>query len=172
MMNIEPHTTTPATPAISAAQVDQLIAGVWEQILRLPVTTGDTGGSVETSHRQMAAYVQISGAWDGTVALHCTQDLAATVAATMFNVSRADVIARDELDALGELANMIGGNLKPLLPGPSHLSLPTVVGGASYAARVPGSRVIGRHHYETAGHPFSICMMERQKLRPILSAVG
>lgn len=164
----------PSTESVDlpSEHVDQLVAGVWEQILHLPVGTGDAGGSIATSHRQMAAFVQISGRWDGTVSLHCTQDFAAVVAAKMFSIPPADVTPRDELDALGELANMIGGNLKSLLPSPSHLSLPTVIGGASYSARVPGSRVIGRHHYECAGHPFSISVMERQKHRSILAAAG
>ncbi|QOV88115.1 chemotaxis protein CheX [Humisphaera borealis] len=156
-----------STPEITSDQVEQLVAGVWDQTLRMPVATGDSGGSVAASERQMAAYVQISGAWDGTVALHCTHDLAAAAAASMFNVPLASVTSRDELDALGELANMIGGNLKPLFPGPSHLSLPTVIGGVSYAARVPGSRVIGRHHFESGGHPFSVAVMEREKSRAV-----
>ncbi len=172
MMDTQEETSSSESISLPPEHVDQLVAGVWEQILQLPVCTGDAGGSIATSHRQMAAFVQISGRWDGTVSLHCTQDFAAVVAAKMFNIRPNDVTPRDELDALGELANMIGGNLKSLLPSPSHLSLPTVIDGASYSARVPGSRVVSRHHYETAGHPFSIRVMERQKHRSILAAAG
>ena len=45
-------------------------------------------------------------------------------------------------NALGELTNMLGGNLKALLPGPSHLGLPTVVSGQDYAVSVPASRPV------------------------------
>ena len=31
------------------------------------------------------------------------------------------------LDAVGEMANVVGGNVKSLLPGPSTLALPIVV---------------------------------------------
>ena len=37
----------------------------------------------------------------------------------------------DIADALGEIANVIGGNLKSTLPGPSLLSLPVVTTGSS-----------------------------------------
>jgi chemotaxis protein CheX len=35
----------------------------------------------------------------------------------------------DVADAVGELANMIGGNIKGLMPGPSVLTLPVVASG-------------------------------------------
>ncbi|QCC78154.1 chemotaxis protein CheX [Nocardioides daphniae] len=38
--------------------------------------------------------------------------------------SEADVV-----DAVGELVNMVGGNVKSLVPGPSQLSLPLVATG-------------------------------------------
>ena len=40
-------------------------------------------------------------------------------------------------DALGELANVVGGNVKAVLPGPSVLGLPEV--GTAPAGRPPTS---------------------------------
>ena len=47
----------------------------------------------------------------------------------------ADVTEVDQQDVASELVNMIGGNLKSLLPGPSFLSLPTIVSGAHLACK-------------------------------------
>ena len=43
-------------------------------------------------------------------------------------------------DALGELTNILGGNLKALLPGPCHLGLPTVGSGQDFSAGLPAGR--------------------------------
>ena len=40
---------------------------------------------------------------------------------------------------IGEIANMVGGNVKSMLPGPSVLSLPSVVQGQ---LSVPGAQVV------------------------------
>ena len=46
------------------------------------------------------------------------------------------------------LVNMIGGNLKCLLPEPSELSLPTVSLGAAHVVTIPGARLL--QHVELA----------------------
>ena len=66
----------------------------------------------------------ITGAWDGSVSLNCTEALARRVASGMFGEAPDRVSPEDIQDALGELANIIGGNIKPLFPAPNRLSLP------------------------------------------------
>lgn len=66
----------------------------------------------------------ITGAWDGSVSLRCTEALGRRVASGMFGVGPDRVSDEDVQDALGELANILGGNIKPLFPAPNHLSLP------------------------------------------------
>lgn len=68
--------------------------------------------------------VEISGAWSGTVVLHCTPAMARHIASAMFEVDPAAATQDEIKDVLGELANIFAGNVKPLLPGPSRLSLP------------------------------------------------
>ncbi|MDX6202501.1 MAG: chemotaxis protein CheX [Frankiales bacterium] len=82
--------------------------------------------------------VRVTDAWFGAVVLEVTPGLARTVAATMFS-STPDVVTDAEVvDALGELTNMIGGNIKSLLPAPSQLSLP-MVADSVWPTSVPGS---------------------------------
>ena len=72
----------------------------------------------------MRASVAIHGEWDGAVTLEMSQEAAVTAARTMLGGD--DVAHEDVLDALGELVNMIGGNVKSLLPSGSTLGLPMV----------------------------------------------
>ncbi|HVD28484.1 MAG TPA: chemotaxis protein CheX [Mycobacteriales bacterium] len=68
--------------------------------------------------------------------------LARTAASAMFD-RPAEALTDDEVaDALGELTNMIGGNLKSLLPGPSRLSMPAVTVGATTAHPAPGAVLV------------------------------
>jgi chemotaxis protein CheX len=72
----------------------------------------------------MRASVQIRGDWDGAVTLEMSPAAALTAARTMLTAE--EVEHEDVLDALGELVNMIGGNIKSLLPSGSALGLPMV----------------------------------------------
>ena len=91
----------------------------------------------------MVGAVRVTDAWFGAVVLEMTPGLARSVAATMFG-STPDVVTDPEVvDALGELTNMIGGNIKSLLPAPSQLSLP-MVSESVWPTTVPGSVAVCR----------------------------
>lgn len=95
---------------------------------------GELGATYE-----IGASVQLLGDWEGAVVVACSNDFGRQAAAEMFGTP-ADAITGEEItDALGELANMIGGNVKPLLPGAEHLSLPTVIQGRELHLNVPGT---------------------------------
>jgi CheY-specific phosphatase CheX len=97
--------------------------------------------STDTEWKQCAigASVQFTGDWSGALVIRCDSHLAHEAAAAMFGCD-VDNIDPDELsDALGELANMIAGNVKPLLPAAALLSLPTVVQGSDLRLGVLGA---------------------------------
>jgi chemotaxis protein CheX len=96
--------------------------------------------SDEKSERcAIGASVQFAGDWSGALVISCDSTLAHEAAAAMFGCD-VDNIDPDELsDALGELANMIAGNVKPLLPAATMLSLPTVVQGSDLRVGVLGA---------------------------------
>lgn len=73
---------------------------------------------------EICATVELRGAWSGSLSLHCPRDLARRAAAAFYGRSPAEVVDAELRDAVGELANMTGGNLKGLLPGPCVLSTP------------------------------------------------
>jgi chemotaxis protein CheX len=86
----------------------------------------------------LGASVQFMGDWDGAVVVGCDTSFGRTAAAAMFG-SGADAISDEDIrDALGELANMIAGNVKPLLPRSASISLPTVVQGEDLRLGIPG----------------------------------
>ena len=80
----------------------------------------------------------------------------------MFEMSVDDLDDLEVADALGELVNIIGGNLKCLLPEPSQLSLPTVSLGAAHVVTVPGAGLLKHVELECDGERLHIAVWNRR----------
>jgi chemotaxis protein CheX len=137
-----PTTTTLPTAAelpVTGDQVTEIAGQVWDSFLGLtlePTPSEDRpGGDV------MCGVVAISGAWQGSVVLRCSTEHATEAAEAMFAADAGTLEESEVADALGELTNMIGGNIKSLLPEPSALSIPSVSGGTGHVF-VPGARPV------------------------------
>ncbi len=74
----------------------------------------------------LAASIEIEGAWKGEVMFFCSESLAHRITAHLFEIEPAEVSREDVSETLGEINNIISGNLKRLLPEPCHLSVPSV----------------------------------------------
>jgi chemotaxis protein CheX len=83
---------------------------------------------------------------------------ARNAAGALLGIDLGDVTGEDVTDALGELANIIGGNVKSLMPDPSALSLPVVLidGNTGWPSSVEASRLDG----EWLGEPISVRVLE------------
>lgn len=81
----------------------------------------------ESSSSDVSASVSVTGAWWGHVVIRCSSTAARNAAAALLGVELHDATNEDVTDAVGELANIIGGNVKCLLPEPCALSLPSVL---------------------------------------------
>jgi len=143
-------------------ELQQLTMVIWDSILRLPIEVDSF--ALTTGEQTMSACVHITGQWRGAVALSCAKGLAAQAASVMFGIDAANASRCDMQDALGELVNMLGGNVKALMPGPSHLSLPSVVDGSDYTVRVPGSRLLSRVPLRSGEHALSVSLLEREEM--------
>ena len=90
----------------------------------------------------VSAWVDIIGPWNGSVVVTCAPATAEalTQSVLMFHPP-ADVDDEDVKDALGELANVLGGNIKSVLPGESRLGLPQI-GSAPPTGRLDDVRAL------------------------------
>lgn len=128
---------------VSAEQIVEIVRDVWGSFLaiELELVSGDDAGPTGPT---TTGCVHISGEWGGSVFVEATAAHAAQAAEAMFAADPGSLSSDEVSDALGELTNMVGGNIKGLLPGPSALSLPSVASGESYTLRVPGAEAIAR----------------------------
>lgn len=144
-------------------EIDDVTKTAWETILGLQVTASLDPMVPSTHDHTVAASVQITGGWNGAVVLFCPEALARQVASVMFAIDELEASTEQVQDALGELANIISGGVKGLLPGQCHLSLPTVADGTVYSLRVRGSHVVLEAAFGCDGHQFSLSILARDE---------
>jgi chemotaxis protein CheX len=106
----------------------------------------------------MIAHTLVAGAWSGSVVVWCDDGFADACAAVLFEGEPCG--PPEARDALGELTNIIAGNLKALLPAPSRLSIPIVAsGGAPPCA--PSGGDLDRVYFEVSGrHRLEVVLRE------------
>ena len=78
--------------------------------------------------------VGLAGIYTGILSIHCPQRFAMRMTSNMLGTP-VDAVGDDVNDALGEIANMLGGHIKMMFSNGGldiNLSLPTVISGEEY----------------------------------------
>ncbi len=114
----------------------------------------------ENQPSEVHSSVAITGSWNGVV-VYASSTTAARRAAGAFLAMGEDEVSTEDLsDVLGELANIIGGNVKAMLPAGSLLSLPQVVLASESASKYPGAQRVSGLYGRWEGEPVSISMWQ------------
>ena len=122
------------------------IALVGEEELLVPIPE-------ELPAEVFSSWVDVVGPWTGSVVLTTGRITAEELTRALLGPAAPEVLEHlDVVDAFGEIANVVGGNVKAALPGPSALSLPEV--GQAPAVRNPADVV--RIDVLWRGEPVSI----------------
>ena len=100
--------------------------------------------------------VDVSGAFCGSVVVACSEMFARRLAAQMFGIAESRVGLDELQDATRELANVVAGNLKVLMPPPSEIGLPRPVDDL----RGVDEYLVNRMAFLCAGEPLVISVHE------------
>ncbi len=119
--------------------LSNIVVDVFRTMLNLEVEPQGDGDI--TAAGSVTAAVHFAGEWRGAVLLQLSPELACVLCARLIRVGSPPLYDDNVRDAVGELANMVGGNLKSILPFRVALSMPTVVEGSNYALRVCGGNL-------------------------------
>jgi chemotaxis protein CheX len=141
-------------------EICEYTENIWKSTLSLDVKPVENGSSDSENNYALAGCIQITGAWNGTVTMHYPMALAKQVASIMFDLNGEPVENELIQDALGEMTNMTGGNIKSLLPEPCFLSLPAVAMTES-AMRVPGSELVTKVTFKCNGENFLVSLLKK-----------
>jgi chemotaxis protein CheX len=115
----------------------------------------------DRSH-EVTASVSLTGAWQGHVVVACSDPASRNAAAALLGVKLDEVTEADVADAMGELANIIGGNIKSLLPEPCALSLPHVLVGSGASNHWPSVAEVCQLDGSWLGESVTIDVLEQR----------
>lgn len=153
-----------ATLQISESDLMGFTESVCSMFLGLSV--GESGNGVDESlldDQALTSCVLIAGeAWKGAVTVQLSGPLSRTVAAGMFGMGTEELGDEEIVDAVGEVANMIGGNVKGLAEGSTTLSLPAVAQGVQHKLLVPGAAQLNAIICNCEGQPMIVRVLEQR----------
>lgn len=143
------------------ADIDATVTSIWATMLDLPLEQADS--LVQPPTETVTAVVVLDGVFEGAVKISCGGALARRIAEVMFAVGSPS--PEDIRDALGEMANMVAGNLKTALPGPSRMGLPIVTVGSDYEVSIPKARLVGLVAYRSGGDCLRVSLAQEAGAR-------
>ena len=148
-----------STPtATYAAELAETISSIFETMLGMQVVPVDRPARPETD--RVAASVHFTGSWSGVVILEVSPEHACFLAGRFLSMDPPEQVDNDVRDVIGELANMIGGNLKSAIAPDATLSIPEVVDGGGFRVRICGATVSLTRVFESEGCAFCVSLIQ------------
>lgn len=137
---------TESSIGVLSGDLAQIVTAVFETMLSLEANECSTPWF--PGRERLTAVVHLAGDWNGAVLLECDRDQACRFAGRYLSMETPETMDDVVRDVLGELANMIGGNMKSLLAPGIRLSMPSVVNGSDYSLRVCRSSVASQRAFQ------------------------
>lgn len=152
---------TASSIEIHLSELAQIVEYVFRTMICLEVSESDQLWF--HSSDQLTATIHLAGDWNGALALGCGTKQACAFAARFLSMEKPEMVDDVVRDVLGELANMIGGNLKCVLAGGLRLSVPSVVDDSDQNLRVCRAGIRERLVFECAEGIFSVAVLREER---------
>lgn len=140
---------------------EQMVRDVFNSMLGSDAWVIDAAEGVRVY--PVVAAVYFAGGWRGAVLLSLEHTLAFSVTETLMGVERPAAVDADVRDAIGEVAHMIAGNLKPILAADVALSAPTVVEGSDFQVNIIGPNAASRLDFSSPDGAFSVTLVQMRE---------
>lgn len=111
--------------AVTLDQVEEMTHELFGPMFGIPIETSSRC-SGEPNASAWQASITIDGEWNAEVQTIIPEKLASQITCTMFSMTPDELTDSDMQDAMGEVVNIIGGNIKGIVGLESNLSLPCV----------------------------------------------
>ncbi|MEL6106419.1 MAG: chemotaxis protein CheX [Planctomycetota bacterium] len=123
-----PSATDPqltSEPPIPSEDLHQMVKEAFDSMVGIPVEPVSEEEATEGCDCVQSS-VRISGDWNAHLVVTAPSSLATDIACSMFDLSEGDITEEEILDSIGEIANILGGNVKAAVGGTCELSIPRV----------------------------------------------
>jgi len=142
---------------VSIEILTQIVQSVFTTMMDIEVHPGDA--SWNQIGDRMTSIVYLTGDWNGAIMLECNPPMACHFAGRILCMDPPECVDDDVSDVLGELANMIGGNMKSGMSAGIRLSMPSVMNGRDYDLRICGSEVQERLAFQCSEGHFWVAVL-------------
>ncbi len=143
-------------------EILEITETTWQSLLGLEIHPRALPATMGPAEGYLTGKVEISGAWTGAVLLHGSRELAAAAAAVIFETEAGAGSEQDSVDSMYELTNIIGGNIKSLLPEPCQLSLPCVEATTDEHLRILGMEKVSELVFDCQDQPLFVSVWQQQ----------
>jgi CheY-specific phosphatase CheX len=140
-----------------AAEFVETISSIFETMLGVQVIPVERTAGPEAN--RVVASVHFTGSWSGVVIVEVSPEQACFLAGRFMSIEPPQLVDNDVRDVIGELANMIGGNLKSAVAPDATLSIPEVVDGGSFSLRICGGTAGTRQVFDSEGGAFCVSLI-------------
>ena len=137
---------------IDHTMMGQIISTVFDEMLGMPTSPAGSDDGCCDQNRIIAS-IRISGSTEQLVVVEAPAATACLIGETMFDAEPGTLPEEEIQDAVGEVVNMIGGNVKGIYDGDSTLSLPCV---SRENGRVTEPQAGERAYVHVAGSPLLV----------------
>jgi len=144
---------------VSMEMLSEIVKSVFLTMMDLELSSSET--TWHPCGDRLTSFVQLTGDWNGAVLLECSRDQACNFAGRILAMQPPETVDDDVRDVLGELANMIGGNMKCGMTPGVRLSMPTVLDGSDYDLRVCGSQIKERLAFRCEDSHFWVTVLSK-----------
>ena len=144
-------------------EIDQIVGDLFRTMLgteAAPTEECPPGGT-----DVITAFMAFTGPWKGDLVLECHRPQALCFAKRFLQCDDIDELGEDIPSTVAELANIIAGNLKVILPTGVNIGTPSIIEGKDYTIRVCGGRIIHQRAFATDAGPFLVRLIEDPKQR-------
>lgn len=147
--------------AVLPGDVAEIVSSVFDTMMNLAIRESDEPWFA--SEDRVTATVSLGGDWNGALVIECDRRLACRLAGRFLSMDPPDTVDADVCDVLGEIANMVGGNMKSILKRGIRLSMPVVVEGSDCRVRVCGSTLSERLTFASEDGTFWVTVLTHKE---------
>jgi len=149
-------------PDINALDLRGFVSGamneVFDTMLSMDIELADEGVHGNVSGERIVGSVGFAGKAVGSVSIHVNEAFARSITAAMLGMEEDEIEGDEEVhDVIGELSNMVGGDLKSRLCDGGfdcELSIPSITTGSDFKTKIKGwerhESLVFRHHEQLA----------------------
>ena len=122
--------------------ITNAVNGVFETMLSMDVEVSEEDSQSNIEGRRIVGSVSLAGKVMGNVSIHVNEDFARLITAAMLEMETDEIEDEDEIhDVIGELSNMVGGDLKSRFCDANldcELSIPSITSGSDFKVESKG----------------------------------